>query len=99
MATAAPTTPLRIDGIDVHVEGRGSPGVLMIHGWPDTHRLWDGTVEALRGRHRCVRFTLPGYEIGTPRRAVSLAAMLELIEAIVDAVSPKRPVALLLHDW
>ena len=30
-----------IDGIDVRVEGEGAETVVMIHGWPDTLRLWD----------------------------------------------------------
>ena len=34
----------------------------MIHGWPDTHRLWDRQVAALQDRYRCVRFALPGFD-------------------------------------
>ena len=39
----------------------------MVHGWPDTYRLWDGQVEALKDRYRCVRFTLPGFDAAQPR--------------------------------
>ncbi len=49
-------------GIDIHLDGTGPSTVLMLHGWPDTHRLWDATVAALQDRHRCVRFTLPGFD-------------------------------------
>ena len=38
---------MKIDGIEVQVEGDGAEAVVMIHGWPDTLRLWDRTVEAL----------------------------------------------------
>jgi pimeloyl-ACP methyl ester carboxylesterase len=90
---------LTIDGIDVHVEGQGDDTVVMIHGWPDTHRVWDAQVEAFKTRFRSVRFTLPGYDVNKPRRPVSLADMTQAIERIVDAVSPDRPVILMLHDW
>ncbi len=88
-----------IDGIDVFVEGDGPDTLVMLHGWPDTHRLWDGTVEALGARYRCVRFTLPGFDVQRPARATSLAQMVGLFEQIVTAVSPGRPVTLLVHDW
>ena len=94
------TSPaLTVQGIDIFIEGDGPHTVLMIHGWPDTHRLWDGTVEALKAQYRCVRFTLPGFDPSKPPRATSLADMTALFGAIVQAVSPGQPVTLLLHDW
>lgn len=90
---------LQIDGIDVWVQGEGAETLVMVHGWPDTRRLWDAQVADLKASYRCVRFTLPGFELGQPRRAIGLADMTALIAAIVDAVSPARPVVLLLHDW
>mgnify|MGYP000846226695 CR=1 FL=1 len=90
---APPAAPLlRIDGI-------GGPTIVMIHGWPDTLRLWDATVEALSDRYRCVRFTLPGFEPHAPSRAHSLDDVLEAIGLAVDAACPHGPVTLLLHDW
>jgi cis-3-alkyl-4-acyloxetan-2-one decarboxylase len=93
---------LQIDGIDILVEGRKDPEantVLLVHGWPDTRELWDAQVAALRYRHRCVRFTLPGFDPALPRRAFGLQATVDFIAQVVDAVSPGRPVDLLLHDW
>lgn len=82
------------------IEGEGGRTVVMIHGWPDTLSLWDGTVEALRDRWRCVRFTLPGFEAGAvPRQAVPLQALLDLLDEAIDELSPTQPVTLLLHDW
>ncbi len=88
-----------IDGIDVHVEGDGADTLVMVHGWPDTYRLWDTQVEAFAAHHRCVRFTLPGFDVARPRRASSLDEVVAFIAAVVDAASPGRPVILLLHDW
>ncbi len=88
-----------MQGIDVFVDGEGPDAVVMIHGWPDTHRLWDRSVQALKPYFRCVRFTLPGFDLEKPPRATSLAQMTALIADIAEAVSPGRPVDLLLHDW
>lgn len=71
----------------------------MVHGWPDTAALWEPQVEALRGRMRCVRFTLPGFDRRHERRIYPLDEVLATIDQIVDGVSPDRPVTLLLHDW
>ncbi len=71
----------------------------MVHGWPDGPALWDGLVAALAPRWRCVRFTLPGYAPGGPRRAPSLDAMVAHLSAIVDAASPDAPVTPVVHDW
>lgn len=91
--------PLQIDDVDVLVEGEGPHTVVMVHGWPDTLALWDSTVAALRDGYRCVRFNLPGFDLGKPPRPMSVAAVNGLIRKIVDAVSPHQSVTLLLHDW
>jgi len=45
MALAAENR-LEVDGHTVVLQGQGEV-VLMLHGWPDTLALWDGTVAAL----------------------------------------------------
>ena len=92
------TEQLSVAGVDVFIEGEGDT-IVMIHGWPDTYRLWDGQVAALKSSYRCVRFTLPGFEPSAPRRATPHLEMMAIFRAIVDAVSPGRPVTLMLHDW
>lgn len=88
-----------IDGVEVHVEGEGAETIVMVHGWPDTYRLWEAQVAFLKSRYRCVRFTLPGFDIAGPRRAYSLEEICEFIRRVVERVSPGRKVTLLLHDW
>jgi pimeloyl-ACP methyl ester carboxylesterase len=90
---------MKIDGVEILVEGDGPETIVMVHGWPDTHRLWDGQVAALKDRYRCVRFTLPGFDPAHERRARTLDELIEFYRRVVDAVSPGRPVTLLLHDW
>lgn len=101
------TAPLRrdtldVDGTPILVEGPDDPRapvVLMLHGWPDTLRLWDRQAAALRDRVRCVRYTQPGFDPAGPRVAPGFDALATLAGRVADAVSPGRPVRLLLHDW
>ena len=86
-----------VDGIDVHVEGQGAETIVMLHGWPDTYRLWDATVEALKSRYRCVRFTLPGFDAG--KEAYTLEELIAFLGEVIERVSPGKKVILLLHDW
>jgi pimeloyl-ACP methyl ester carboxylesterase len=88
---------VKIDGVEIIVEGSGSP-IVLLHGWPDTYRLWDAQVEALKGRHRCIRFTLPGFEPDGPRCTHNLDEIVALIHKVVEQVVG-GPVTLLLHDW
>jgi pimeloyl-ACP methyl ester carboxylesterase len=89
---------MRLQGLDVVIEGQG-PTVVFLHGWPDTLALWDETVHALHDGYRCVRFSLPGFDLSQPPRPQSVDDMCALMAAVVDAVSPGEPVALVLHDW
>jgi pimeloyl-ACP methyl ester carboxylesterase len=92
---------MQVDGIEVFVEGavEGAETLVMVHGWPDTHRLWDGQAAFFGTQYRCVRFTLPGFDIDKPRRAYSLDEIVTTLRKVVEAVSPGRPVILMLHDW
>ena len=88
-----------IDGVEVYTEGEGAETIVMIHGWPDTYRVWDAQVEELKYRYRCVRFTLPGFDITKPRRSYSLNATIRILLHIINSVSQKQKVILMLHDW
>ncbi|NYE60949.1 pimeloyl-ACP methyl ester carboxylesterase [Duganella sp. 1224] len=88
-----------VDGVDIYIEGEGPETIVMLHGWPDTYRVWDAQVAELRQRYRCVRFTLPGFDISKPRRSYSLDAMIRVLLHIVNSVNKKEKVILMLHDW
>lgn len=94
-----PPGVVSVAGVEVHIEGEGSETLVMVHGWPDTYRLWDAQVQALADRFRCVRFTLPGFDDKAERRAYFLDEILSTLLQVVDSVSPSQPVVLLLHDW
>lgn len=85
--------------VDVIVEGAGPKAIVMVHGWPDTYRLWDGQVKALQDRYRCVRFTLPGFDLSQAKRAYPLTEVVDTIRRVVERTCPGERVTLLLHDW
>ena len=88
---------IHIQGTEVGLQGEGEQVILMLHGWPDTLNLWDGTVAALQDQFVCARLTLPGFETGP--EATSLDDMCQLLRQIVDHISPDKAVTLMLHDW
>lgn len=90
---------IRIDTVDVLVEGDGTETMVMLHGWPDTYRLWDRQVAHFKDRYRCVRFTLPGSDVHQPCRAFSLAETVGFVRKVIGQVAPGQKVILLLHDW
>jgi len=85
--------------VEVIAAGTGPKAIVMIHGWPDTYRLWDKQVEALKASYRCVRFTLPGFERTDDARAYALDEVIEIIRTVVERACPGERVTLLLHDW
>ena len=71
--------------LEMRDEGRG-PAALLLHGFPTTHRLWDGVIPALRdGGLRCIAPDLAGYgssdspgaEPGMQRQAGWMAELLD----------------------
>ncbi|MFN8473930.1 MAG: alpha/beta hydrolase [Anaerolineae bacterium] len=91
---------VNIAGIDVHVEGEaGAEHIVMVHGWPDTYRLWDAQVASLKAKYRCIRFTLPGFDAPQPRRIYTVDEVTGFIRQVVLQLSPERKVTLMVHDW
>src|SRR5258708_772294 len=90
---------MKVDDVEVIVEGGGATTIVMIHGWPDSYRLWNAQVAALKDRYRCVRFSLPGFELAGAKRAYALDEVVETIRHVVEQVSRGERVTLLLHDW
>ncbi|MGH3866250.1 MAG: SDR family oxidoreductase [Pseudonocardiaceae bacterium] len=87
----------------VHESGaRGAPTVVCVHGYPDDHTLWDGVAAELAPHYHLVCYDVRGAgQSGKPRerRAYRLDQLAQDLAAVVDAVSPDRPVHLLAHDW
>ncbi|MFY9315185.1 MAG: alpha/beta hydrolase [Burkholderiales bacterium] len=88
-----------VAGIDVHVEGEGGETIVMVHGWPDTYRLWDAQVDHLKAKYRCIRFTLPGFDDTQPRRVYAVGEVTDFIRQVVEQLNAGKKVTLMLHDW
>jgi pimeloyl-ACP methyl ester carboxylesterase len=93
------------DGVRLAVFAEGhpdSPTVVLVHGYPDTHVVWDPVAEALRERFRVVRYDVRGAgRSDAPRglRPYRLPALADDLFAVIAAVSPDRPVHVVGHDW
>jgi NAD(P)-dependent dehydrogenase (short-subunit alcohol dehydrogenase family)/pimeloyl-ACP methyl ester carboxylesterase len=97
-----------VDSVDdvrlaVYEQGNADgPTLVMAHGWPDSHVLWDGVVSRLADRFRIVRYDNRGVGKSSVPKPVSAYAVTKLADdlaAVIAAVSPGEPVHVLAHDW
>jgi 3-oxoadipate enol-lactonase len=77
-----------VTGIHHAVEGpAGAPAVLLVHPLGVTHRLWDGTVAALRDRYRVVRYDVRGHGgSAVPPGPYTLGQMADDARALLDGL-------------
>ncbi len=93
------------DGARIAVYEQGNPDgptIVMVHGWPDSHAVWDGVVPLLEERYRIIRYDNRGVgESSVPKSfsSYSMARYADDFDAVVHAVSPDAPVHVLAHDW
>ncbi|MFG2001270.1 SDR family oxidoreductase [Spirillospora sp. NPDC048911] len=101
------TTARRVrgDGVDLAVFEQGDrsrPTVLLMHGYPDTHAVWDEVAARLAARYHVVRYDVRGAGASSRpfgRRRYTFAYLMADLRAVLDATSPDRPVHLVGHDW
>ena len=75
---------------------------MLLHGWPDSHVLWDGVVPLLADRFRIIRYDNRGAgksSVPKPVSAYTMARLADDFAAVIDAVAPGVPVHVLAHDW
>src|SRR4051812_19074423 len=78
-------------------EGLPTMPAILIHGVPDTHRVWDGVRRRLT-RSDVEAWDLPGF--GTPRPAGFDAGKQEYVDWLVERLERVgEPVDLVGHDW
>jgi len=93
------------DGLSLAVWEHGDrtdPTVVLIHGYPDTHLVWDGVVAELSGSHHVVTYDVRGAgasEAPHDRAGYDLARLSEDLVTVVDAIAPDGPVHVVGHDW
>ncbi|CAA0128060.1 putative oxidoreductase EphD [Mycolicibacterium vanbaalenii] len=93
------------DGVRIAVHEEGSangPTLVLAHGHPDTHRVWDSVVPLLEARYRIIRYDNRGAGDSTAPKATSAYTMQRFADdfaAVIDDVSPGSAVHVLAHDW
>ncbi|HVK20609.1 MAG TPA: SDR family oxidoreductase [Actinokineospora sp.] len=96
---------VRADGVELAVFEQGDPTdqtILLVHGFPDTNRLWDGVAERLAETYHVVRYDVRGAgESTAPRErgGYTIDKLAEDLFAVADAVSPEQSLHLVAHDW
>ncbi|MGM9334811.1 SDR family oxidoreductase [Streptomyces murinus] len=97
---------VRTGGIDLCVAELGDaqqPTVVLVHGYPDSKEVWSEIAPRLAERFHVVLYDVRGHGRSTAPRPLrggfTLAKLTDDFLAVVDAVSPDRPVHLVGHDW
>ncbi|GAC58268.1 putative oxidoreductase [Gordonia hirsuta DSM 44140 = NBRC 16056] len=78
------------------------PTVVLVHGWPDSHHLWDHVAPALGEHFRVISYDTRGYGESTRPDEVSAYRLEHLASDlfdVIDEVSPGEPVHVIGHDW
>ena len=89
------------DGVRIAVYEEGNPDgptVVLVHGFPDSHVLWDGVVPLLADRCRVIRYDNRGVGMSSAPKSVAAYGMERFADdfaAVTGELSPGRPVHVL----
>ncbi|MGQ4415746.1 SDR family oxidoreductase [Streptomyces sp. SAS_269] len=93
-------------GVELCVAELGDPQqptVVLVHGYPDSKEVWSEVAARLADRFHVVLYDVRGHGRSTAPRPLrggfTLTKLTDDFMAVVDAVSPDRPVHLVGHDW
>ncbi|NDK88208.1 alpha/beta fold hydrolase [Gordonia desulfuricans] len=78
------------------------PVVLLVHGWPDTHIVWDGVAEALLPDARVFAFDCRGLGHSDRPHGISpyrIETLADDVFAVAGEVNTGGRVHLVAHDW
>lgn len=97
---------VRAGEVELYVAELGDqerPTVVLVHGYPDSKEVWSEVAERLAGHFHVVLYDVRGHGASTAPRPLRGGFTLEKLTddflAVVDAVSPGRPVHVVGHDW
>jgi NAD(P)-dependent dehydrogenase (short-subunit alcohol dehydrogenase family)/pimeloyl-ACP methyl ester carboxylesterase len=97
---------VRTGGVDLCVAELGDPAaptVVLVHGYPDSKEVWSEVAARLADRFHVVLYDVRGHGRSTApqplRGGFTLAKLTDDFLAVIDEVSPDRPVHLVGHDW
>lgn len=81
---------------------KGQAPIILVHGYPDSARVWHATAEILAVNHRVYAYDVRGAgHSSRPTKTAdyTLDHLMADLDAVIDAVSPDQPVHLVGHDW
>ncbi|MGW3138114.1 SDR family oxidoreductase [Streptomyces sp. NPDC001139] len=97
---------VRTGGIELCVAelgDAGQPTVVLVHGYPDSKEVWSEVAGRLAEHFHVVLYDVRGHGRSTApkplRGGFTLEKLTDDFLAVIDAVSPGRPVHLVGHDW
>ncbi|MEV7414338.1 SDR family oxidoreductase [Streptomyces sp. NPDC089919] len=81
----------------------GRPTVVLVHGYPDSKEVWSEVAARLAEQFHVVLYDVRGHGRSTApvplRGGFTLEKLTDDFVAVIDAVSPDRPVHVVGHDW
>ena len=93
------------DGVGLALYESGepdSPTLVLMHGYPDNHTVWDPAAALLAERFHVVQYDARGTGRSDKPGGTSSYRIEQLVEdftAVIDATSPDTPVHVMGHDW
>jgi NAD(P)-dependent dehydrogenase (short-subunit alcohol dehydrogenase family)/pimeloyl-ACP methyl ester carboxylesterase len=93
------------DGVRIAVYEQGNPDgptLVLVHGWPNSHVMWDGVVPLLADRFRILAYDNRGAgasSVPRPVKAYTMGRFADDFEAVTGELSPGESVHVLAHDW
>jgi pimeloyl-ACP methyl ester carboxylesterase len=97
---ATTVLPTRRGDFGVRRSGTDGPLVVCLHGFPDDSSTYDGLAASLADAgFRVAAVNLRGYSPSPLDGSLDLGDLVEDVMAVVDALSPAEPVALIGHDY
>ncbi|ABC37558.1 alpha/beta fold hydrolase [Burkholderia thailandensis] len=99
------TDGARIVAHEYGLSASEAPTIVLVHGYPDTSRVWDQVVARLAPTHHVVAYDTRGSgdsehpSPGLFNAPYKLARLSADLNAVIDATSNGQPVHLVGHDW
>ncbi|WP_228991826.1 SDR family oxidoreductase [Streptomyces sp. DH8] len=97
---------VRTGGVELCVAELGDadrPTVVLVHGYPDSKEVWSEVARQLAEQWHVVLYDVRGHGRSTApkplRGGFTLEKLTDDFLAVIDAVSPDRPVHVVGHDW
>lgn len=97
---------VRTGGVELCVAELGDgdrPTVVLVHGYPDSKEVWSEVAVRLAEQWHVVLYDVRGHGRSTApkplRGGFTLEKLTDDFLAVIDAVSPDRPVHVVGHDW